>query len=78
MTNIKQICMIPYFQTPIVVKRNLSYLQGIIDYELPFKKYNQLILLALVDYDWKINFDDRKSTINYYVYLGCNLIYLFL
>jgi len=43
--------MIPYFQTPIVVKRNLSYLQGIIDYELPFKKYNQLILLALVDYD---------------------------
>jgi len=43
----------------------MSYLQYTIDYELRFKMFNQLILQASFDYDWKFDFDDKKSTTGY-------------
>ena len=46
----------------IVVKRIMSYLNGIEEYGLYYKKNEKFELRAYIDVDWDRKIDERKST----------------
>jgi Reverse transcriptase (RNA-dependent DNA polymerase) len=57
-----------------VVKRILRYIAGTLDYGLKFYKNSQLQIHSYSDADWAGNFDDRRSTFRFCVYLDRNFV----
>ncbi|XP_039039502.1 secreted RxLR effector protein 161-like [Hibiscus syriacus] len=56
------------------VKRILMYLQGISDYGLQFSSFFELSLVGFTDAIWGVDIDDRRSTSEYCIYFGGNLV----
>lgn len=70
-----------FMQTPLeahwkAVKRIFRYIVGTIDYGLHIyrQSLSNISLSGFSDADWASDCDDRKSTTDFYVYLGSNLI----
>jgi hypothetical protein len=59
-----------------VVKRILRYIADTLDYGLKFYKNSPLQIHSYSDADWAGNFDDRRSTSRFCVYLGRNFVSL--
>jgi hypothetical protein len=57
-----------------VVKKNLRYIHGTLEYGLHFTTPTYLSLQGFCDADWAGNLDDRRSTTGFAVYLGLNII----
>ncbi|GLU01816.1 hypothetical protein SLE2022_191000 [Rubroshorea leprosula] len=57
-----------------VVLRIIRYIKGTIFHGLHFSAHSSLELRAYFDADWAGDFDDRKSTIGYCLFLGDSLI----
>jgi hypothetical protein len=56
------------------VKRILRYLKGTIDEGITIQKSQSSNLQAFTDADWARCLDDKKSTTNFAIFLGSNLI----
>ncbi|XP_015966153.1 uncharacterized mitochondrial protein AtMg00810-like [Arachis duranensis] len=68
-----------FMHTPLeshwkAVKRILRYLAGTIDYGLRFQRTNECRIYGFSDSDWGSDIDDRKSTSEFCVFLGPNLV----
>lgn len=58
----------------VALKRILRYLCGTVDYGLLIQHSNRLSLVGYVDANLGLDFDDRRSTIEYCVYFEGNPI----
>ena len=52
----------------------IQYLQGTKDHNLLLSRSTNFNLTAFADVDWAGSLDDRKSTGDYLVYMGTNLV----
>jgi hypothetical protein len=60
------------------VKRILRYLKYILQHGLQIVKFSSLLVSAFSDLDWVGDVDDRHSTGGFAVFLGSNLVRLYL
>jgi hypothetical protein len=58
----------------LVVKRILCYIQGILDHRLQLTIPYDLSITTFCDVDWTCCPDDRRSTTEFAVFLGSNII----
>ena len=75
--SVNKVCQ--FMQNPLeshwkVVKRILRYLRGTLDHSLHLKRSMNLDIIGFCDADWASNPNDRRSTIDFCLYLGSNLI----
>lgn len=57
-----------------LVKRIFKYLKGVVDHDLLLTCPTNLSLHEYADADWDSDPDDKKSTSDFYVFLGGNLM----
>jgi hypothetical protein len=63
--------LLPHWQA---VKRILRYLKHIISYSLLISKHSSMNIAAYSESDWAGDFDDRRYTSAYCIFIGKNLI----
>ncbi|KAG8488538.1 hypothetical protein CXB51_016289 [Gossypium anomalum] len=69
---VNRICQFMHSPTTVhmvALKRILRYLCGTLDYGVVFRPSTRLSLVGYADANWGLDFDDRRSTSGYYVYL---------
>ncbi|XP_062118523.1 uncharacterized mitochondrial protein AtMg00810-like [Humulus lupulus] len=68
-----------FMQTPLeshwkAAKRLIRYLKGTIDFGLLLRKTKDMELTSYCDADWTSDLNDRRSTSDLCIYLGCNIV----
>ena len=58
----------------VVVKRILGYLAGTPQHDVLLHQESSSFIISFSDADWGVKLDDCKSTTNFCIYLGSNLI----
>lgn len=64
-TKLSQVLTNPMKENWVAVKHVLRYLKGTLDYELCYRKCDDLTLTGYSDADWESSTDDRHSTSGY-------------